>query len=159
MYITRAEYAELYDEMDEKIFNRLAIDAFRVMDIHTTGVDNVKKLKAFFPEDEDGATAVKHCAAKLINTMEQVQIAEASASGFEVTDHGVHGKVISSISAGNESISYSTGSTSAVDEAAKDITARSKLYANIVCEYLRGVSDKNGVSLLYKGAYPRRFLC
>lgn len=159
MYITRAEYAELYDEMDEKVFLRLAKDAFRVMDIHTSGVDNVKKLKVFFPEDENDVESIKHCAAKLINTMEQVQKAETAVSGFESTDYGVRSKVISSISAGNESISYATGSTSAVDEAAKDITARSKLYANIVCEYLRGVSDKNGVSLLYKGAYPRRFLC
>lgn len=158
MYISREEYAELYDEIEEKLFNRLAADACRLMDIHTTGVDNVKKLRNFFPENEDDAQAVKHCAAKLINTMEQVQKAETSVSGFEATEHGVRGRVISSMSAGNESISYATGPASAVDEAAKDINVRSKLYANIVCEYLRGIVDRNSVNLLYKGAYPRRFL-
>lgn len=159
MYITHAEYTAMYDEIEENVFSRLAIDASRVMDIHTTGVDNVKKLKTFFPEDKNDVEAVKHCAAKLINTMHQVHKAETSSAGYEITDHGAHSKVISSITAGNESISYATSTSSIVDEAAKDINVRSKLYANIVCEHLRGIVDKNGVNLLYKGAYPRRFLC
>ena len=158
MYITQSEYEELYDPIEEKLFALIAFDACRVMDNHTTGIDNVKKLKRFFPENEDDATAVMHCAAKLISTMHQVDKAETAVSGFDVTDQGVRGKVISSVTAGNESISYDTGAATAIEEAAKDITARTNLYADIVCDYLRGVVDRNGVNLLYKGPYPRRFL-
>ena len=159
MYIAQSEYNELYDPIDEKLFKRISLDACRVMDTQTTGIDNVKKLKMFFPENKDDTEAVKHCAARLINTMYQVHKAETAVAGFDITDQGVHGKVISSVTAGNESISYATGSATVIDEAARDINARSKLYGDIVCDYLRGIVDRNGVNLLYRGAYPRRFLC
>ena len=158
-YITSEEYKQIYAPMDEQLFNRLAFDACRIMDIHTTGIDNVKKLKKYFPTDEDDAAAVKHCAAKIIYTLNQIHQAEATAlesRGYEATEQGMRGKVISSISAGNESISYTTGgnaSATVYDAAAKDRTARDKLISEIVWEYLRGVSDANGVSLLYMGRY------
>ena len=159
MYITFDDYTKFYDPIEEKVFNRLAFDACRIMDIHTTGIDNVKKLKKYFPTDEDDAAAVKHCAAKLIYTLNQIHQAEATAlesRGYEATEQGMRGKVISSISAGNESISYTTGgnaSATVYDAAAKDRTARDKLISEIVWEYLRGVSDANGVGLLYMGRY------
>lgn len=158
-YIAFSEYAKLYDPIDERLFDRFSIEASRIMDIHTTGIDNVKKLKTYFPTDEDDAAAVKHCAAKLVYTLYQIHQAEVTAlesRGYEATDHGMRGKVISSISAGNESISYATGgnsSATAYDAAVKDKTARDKLLAGIVWEYLRGVSDSNGVGLLYMGVY------
>lgn len=158
-YIALSEYNELYDPIDERLFNRLAFEASRIMDIHTTGIDNVKKLKTYFPTDEDDAEAVKHCAAKLIYTLNQINQAEVTAlesRGYEATEQGMRGKVISSISAGNESISYATSgnaSATAYDAAAKDRTVRSRMLAEIVWEYLRGVSDANGVGLLYMGRY------
>lgn len=158
-YITYGEYAALYDQIDNQLFNRLAYEAGRIMDIHTTGIDNVKKLKRFFPADEDDADAVRHCAAKLIYTLNQINQAEVTAldsRGYEATDRGMRGKVISSISAGNESISYATtvnASATAYDAAAKDRTVRDKLLAEIVWDYLRGVPDSNGVGLLYMGVY------
>lgn len=165
MYITFDEYSELYDPLEERVFNLLAFDACRVMDIHTTGIDNVKKLKVYPPMDEDDAAAVKHCAAKIINLLAQIRDAEIAAAmgrGYESTEQGMRGKIISSVSAGNESISYSTGgnsSTTAIDVAVKDKTARDKLLADIVWEYLSGVTDANGVNLLYMGRYPWRYLC
>lgn len=164
MYITFEEYSQLYDPMDEKLFNRLAFDACRVMDIHTTGIDNVKKLKNYSPTDEDDAAAVKRCAAKLVNFLHQVHQAELSAlesRGYESTEQGMRGKVISSVSAGNESISYVTGNSSAtaIDAAVKDKTVRDSLIGNIVWEYLSGVEDANGVNLLFMGKYPRRAKC
>lgn len=158
-YIALSEYNELYDPIDERLFNRFSVEASRIMDIHTTGIDNVKKLKTYFPTDEDDAEAVKHCAAKLIYTLNQINQAEVTAlesRGYESTDQGMRGKVISSISSGNESISYATGgnaSATAYDAAAKDRTVRDKLLAEIVWDYLRGVSDVNGVGLLYMGVY------
>lgn len=163
MYITLAGYTELYSTMDETLFNRLSFDACRVMDLHTTGIDNVKKLQKFFPTDEYDAEAVRHCAAKIINLLHQIHKAELSAaevSGYESTAQGMRGKVISSVTAGNESISYTAvnSSATAIDEAVKDKTARDKLLAETVWDYLRGVSDDNGVNLLYMGKYPRRFV-
>lgn len=161
MYITYDEYSKLYDPMDEKVFNRLCYDACRVMDIHTTGVDGIKKLKKFFPSEEDAVAAVQHCAAKLTNILHQIQEAEISAvliRGFEETGQGLRGKVVSSVSAGNESISYASGgngSATAIDAAIKDKTSRDELLANTVREYLSGIQDSNGVNLLYMGSYPR----
>lgn len=164
MYLSFDDYTAIYDPIDEKVFNNLAFEACRVMDAQTTGIDNVKKLKRFFPLDEDDAEAVRRCTAKLVNTLYQIQRAEASAMesiGYESTDMGMRGKVISSVTAGNESISYVTGNSSstAIDAAVKDKTVRDKLVADTVREYLSGVSDANGMNLLFMGRYPRRYLC
>lgn len=164
MYITIDEYSELYDPIEKRSFNRLAFDACRVMDIHTTGIDGLKKLKRFFPTDADDAEAVKRCAAKIINLMHQIQSAEESAmqaAGYESTESGMRGKIISSVSAGNESISYATSGSAAttIDIAVKDKAVRDKLVADTVRESLSGISDANGVKLLYMGEYPRRYLC
>lgn len=160
MYITYEDYTEKYDPIEEKAFNRLAYDAGRHIDRFTTGVDGVKKLKVAFPVDEDSAEAVKHCAANIINVLFQIYEAEKSASmgrGFTQTENGLQGKVVSSVSAGNESISYSTGTANAssVDAAISDLSARDNLIRSIIREYLSGVQDANGVNLLYMGVYPR----
>ena len=163
MYITLEDYQSIYDPIDEKLFNNLAFEACRVMDIHTTRIDNIKKLKIAFPADADYAEMVKRCAAKLVNLMYQIQQAEISAvenRGYDMTEQGLRGKVISSVSAGNESITYATSTFStAIDAAVKSRTERDKLFANTVWYYLSGVEDANGVNLLYMGRYPRRFVC
>ena len=165
MYITYEAYVERYDQVDERLFKQFSFEAGRMMDIHTTGIDNVKKLKRFFPTDEYSAEAVKRCAAKMIDTLHKIHKSEISimeAQGYETTENGMRGKIITSESSGNESISYSTGrstESTAVDAAVKDKTERDKMLAGIVWEYLRGVEDDNGVSLLYMGMYPRRYLC
>ena len=162
MYITLEQYTQIYDAIDDKTFNRLCFDACRVMDIHTTGIDNVKKLKLFFPSDSDAAEAVKRCTAKLINLLHQIDKAEESAAGaYENSEMGIRGKYIQSISAGNESISYTSGETgkTAVDKAVADKSNRDRLLADTVREYLSGVADDNGVNLLYIGKYPGRYLC
>lgn len=163
MYITLEDYQSIYDPIDERLFNNLAFEACRVMDIHTTGIDNIKKLKIAFPTDADYAEMVKRCAAKLVNLMYQIQQAEISAvenRGYDMTEQGLRGKVISSVSAGNESITYATSTFStAIDAAVKSRTERDKLFVNTVWYYLSGVEDENGVNLLYMGRYPRRFVC
>lgn len=160
MYISFEQYGSLYDPVEERVFNRLAFDACRHIDRYTTGIDGVKKLKIAFPKDEDSEEAVVHCAAKITNVLFQIHEAETSASlgrGYIQTENGLQGKVISSVSAGNESISFSTGSAqaSAIDAAVSDLSARENLIREIVREYLSGVQDANGVNLLYMGVYPR----
>lgn len=163
MYITYSEYTESFEMIDEMSFKNLSIEACRVMDIHTTGVDNVKKLRRFFPTDSYNAAAVKACAGQLISLLNQIRMAEASAAagiGYDATEQGLRGRVIASVSAGNESITYATNGTgTAVDMAVRDRSARNELLARTVTENLRGVEDSNGVNLLYKGRYPGRYLC
>lgn len=162
MYITFEEYSELYDPMEERLFNRLCFDACRYVDIHTTGIDNVKKLKLYFPTDEDDAQAVKNCAAKVVNLLAQIQEAEKAVSmgrGYTETANGLQRKIISRVEAGNEAISYmeSNAGTSVIDKAVSDLSVRNKLVADIIREGLSGITDAKGVNLLYMGPYPRRF--
>lgn len=167
MYITFDDYKQLYDPIEERVFNLLVYDACRMMDIHTTGIDNVKKLQAYFPTDEYAVQAVRRCAAKLVNFLNQVRETEMAAAlgrGYEATDQGVRGKVITSVTAGNESISYSAGYSStssaaltAAESAARDKTVRDKLVTEIIWENLSGIEDSNGVNLLFMGRYPRRY--
>lgn len=164
MYITYDQYTELFDPMDEKVFNRLVYEACRVMDIHTTGIDNVKKLKHFFPTEEDAVQAVRHCAAKLVNLLDQIREADVAAAmgrGYTETEQGLQRRIISRVEAGNEAISYSEtkSANSVIDAAVADKTVRDKLMADTIWEYLAGVEDANGVNLLFMGMYPRRYLC
>lgn len=164
MYASFDDYKALYDPIDEKVFNNLAYEAGRIMDVQTTGIDNVRKLKRFFPLDEDDAEAVRRCASKLVNTMHQIQEAEAAAAmgrGYTQTEQGLRRQIISRVESGNEAISYSEtkSAATAIDTAAADPAAREKLLAGIVTASLRGVRDANGVSLLYMADYPRRYLC
>lgn len=158
MYISYKEYTALYDYFDEKLFNRLAFDACRYIDRLTTGVDGVKKLKVAFPLNEDDAAAVKRCAAHIVNFLHQIHEAEKSASvgrGYEQTSNGLRGRVVSSVTAGSESVSYSAGTQkTAVDVAVESPAERERMIREMVREYLSGVADANGVNLLYMGRYP-----
>ena len=163
MYITLEEYKDMYDVIDASLFNRLEFEARRVMDLHTTGIDNVRKLDCFPPKDEYNALAVKHCQAKIINLLFQIHEAEVAAAmgrGYTETEQGLQRRIISRVEAGNEAISYSETklTNTAIDAAVSDRTAREKLLAETVWDYLRGVVDANGVNLLYMGKYPRRYL-
>jgi hypothetical protein len=158
MYIGYKEYEQIYDPIDEKTFNRISYDACRHIDKITTGIDGVKKLKIAFPTNEDAAEAVKRCTAAVINFLSQLDTLEktsASVRGYSETANGLQGKVVSSISAGNESVSFSSGDTKTlVDVSVSDISTRDQVISNIVYAYLSGVADSNGVNLLYMGQYP-----
>lgn len=164
-YIDYEYYKSLYGEraISEADFNRLSWDAYRKLDIATTGVDNVKKLKVAFPTNEDDAESVKRCICKLIEVAKSIEQAEETARNAQGyitrSDGALQGKVVSSVSAGNESISYSAGSNSTItvlDAAVADIEVRERLYKDTITEYLSGIADANGVNLLYMGRYPCR---
>lgn len=161
MYIKMDEYTELYDAMDKKTFNHIAFEACRIMDDHTTGIDGVKKLQQYFPVNEYDALAVKHCAAKLVNILYQIQVAEKAAAmgrGYTDTEQGLQRKIISRVESGSEAISYSEIKTdnTAIDLAAANTSERFKLLASVIRESLSGVTDANGINLLYMGPYPMR---
>lgn len=154
-------YASIYGDsaISAGDFSRLIWDAERMLDRETSGVDGAQKLRAAFPTDEFSAEAVRRCACKLVNlahTIESAERAANAANGYDATENGLRGKVISSVSSGNESISYSTSGTAStlVDKAVSDSAARNKLYRDTIWECLAGVQDANGVNLLYMGPYP-----
>lgn len=159
-------YKTLYGEksVSETDFNRLSWDACKRIDAATTTVDGIKKLKIAFPTDEDDSEAVKRCLCELINILYKLEQAEErvnASQGFVQREDGtVSSKIVSSVSAGNESISYSTNNISAatlIDKALSDKTVQEQLYRDTIAKYLSGVTDKNGINLLYAGRYPEEF--
>ena len=158
-YITYNYYVQLYgsEQLSSNDFNIVSLQVFRIMDKYTTGIDGVKKLRIAFPTDEYDAETVKQCAARLVNIAAQLATAEKAANNrYTQTANGLQGKVIASISAGNESITYATNSTATtvVEKAAVDKNEQNRLYRDTIRDYLSGVTDANGVNLLYMGRYP-----
>lgn len=159
-YITYKEFRSLSgSDIDETSFSRLYWLARKKLNYYTTGVDGYSKLKRAFPTDPDDAESVKRCMCKVVSILNQIEAAEQLADavrGYTETENGLQRKVISRVESGNEAISYMEGSgiSSAIDAAVTDTFAREKLLRDTIREYLSGVSDANGVNLLYMGVYP-----
>lgn len=147
-------FSSLYSGVTEADFNRKAWDASKIMDYHTTGVDGVAKLRTHYPTDEYDIEAVKRCCCALVSLLLKIETAETASGIVTRADGTVSGKVVSSVSSGSESISYSVSGNTAFDKAVADESARNKLYSDTIRHYLSGVHDANGVNLLYMGAYP-----
>ena len=163
-YIDYEYYKSLYGEekMSELDFNRILWIAEREIDKATTGIDNVKKLKVAFPVDEDDAEVVKRCVVELVNFLYQLEEAEKNANSlYQLTerhDGTLQGKVVTSVSAGNETINFAVGKASdtALGNAVKGFQNREQTVHQLIRSYLSGVSDANGVNLLFVGKYPYR---
>ena len=145
MYVDYEFYKTLYGTtVDETVFNRLIWNAEKLVKNAVTGIDGRCKLDFAFPDVAYDAEAVKRCECALVNIMAKIEKAETEAEG---------NKTVKSVSAGNESISYDTGS-GLIGKVLSDKSAQARLYADTINEYLRGTKDKNGVNLLFGGAYP-----
>lgn len=145
MYVDYEFYKTLYGTtVDEKVFDRLIWNAEKLVKNAVTGVDGRCKLDFAFPDVAYDAEAVKRCECALVDIMAKIEKAETEAEG---------NKTVKSVSAGNESISYDTGS-GLIGKVLSDKSAQARLYADTINEYLRGTKDKNGVNLLFGGAYP-----
>ena len=134
-YVDFENYKTLYGEekaIPETDFNRLLWDAEREIDKATCGVDNVRKLKVAFPTNEEAAETVKRCVCAVVEFLKQIEDAERNANSVgqyaERTDGSLQGKIVSSVSAGNESISYAVGKSAetATSEAIKSVEDREK---------------------------------
>jgi hypothetical protein len=163
-YVDYEYFKSLYgeDKLTEADFNRLSWDAEREIDKATSGVDNVRKLKVAFPTNEEDAVHVKRTVCALVEFLKQIEDAEKNASSVgqyvERADGSLQGKVVSSVSAGNESISYAVGKAAdtAISNAIKDLQSRDMAIQQFIESRLRNVSDANGVNLLFGGRYPYR---
>lgn len=121
------------------------------------------KLQFAYPTNERSIEAVKDCVCELADFLYQIDAYNAAAMDSMGTvaqaDGTVRGKVITSISSGSESIGYSASgsSSTAISEAAKDKKVADSMVYGIVQDGLTGVTDSNGVNLLYAGIpYPIR---
>lgn len=164
MYVDYEYYKSLYGEkaLAEADFKRLLWDAEREIDKTTSGVDGVRKLQVAFPTSDYDAEAVKRCAVELVNFLYKLEEAENNANSVgqytERADGSLQGKVVSSVSAGNESISYAVGKSAdtAIGNAIKSLQDKDVTIYAFVASRLHGVSDANGVNLLFGGEYPYR---
>lgn len=164
MYVDYEYYSGLYGDeaAPEAAFNRIGWNVCRKLDIATTGHDGVQKLRQTFPSDEYAVECIKRCACALVQNaynLEQAEDNARMAQGYTKREDGsLQGRVISSISAGNESISYSTSSNSAAttltEKALASQTVRGQVEWDIITTHLSGVADANGVPILYMGPYP-----
>lgn len=160
-YVTLAEYQQLYNDSIEGVdFNRFVIGASQLADRLTTGIDGVKKLKIAFPIDGNDEEVVKAAICGVIHLMNEVHNLDKTVTAAQGTmlreDGTVIGKVATSISSGSESISYSVQSNgqTMASTIVGDAKAQDEAYKAILSEGFRGITDANGVNLLYMGVYP-----
>lgn len=160
-YIDYEYYKSIYgvEKLKEIDFNRIAWEAERELDKATTGVDGVRKLQVAFPTSSYDAEVVKRCVVELVNFLYKLEEAESNANSVgqytERADGSLQGKIVSSVSAGNESISYAVGKSSetAISAAIKSVENREKTIYSFIASKLSGISDANGINLLYAGPY------
>lgn len=152
-YVDYEYYKSLYgDKLTETDFNRLSWSAEREIDKATSGVDNVRKLKVAFPTNEEDAEAVKRCVCELIDFLKNIETAENNSIVIDSSNGTIHGGIVKSVSAGNESITYET--SGAIGAAIKSQKDRDLTLYAFVASRLHNVSDANGVNLLFGGRYP-----
>lgn len=159
-YVDYEYYYSIYGEsgINEAEFSRVLWDAEREIDKATSGVDYVKKLRVAFPKTENDAETVRRCVCELVNFLYKIEEAEKNAflghQYIERPDGSMQGRIITSVSAGNESVSYGNASENIISKALKSVEEREKVIYSFVSSRLRGVPDANGVNLLYNGVYP-----
>ena len=110
------------------------------------------------PDNERVKTKVQKAVCAVADTMYQIdQIKKASMDTIgtiQREDGTVVNKAVSSVSSGNESISYSTGSNisgNVYAQASMDKKVENALLLNVATEYLAGATNDKGICLLYAG--------
>lgn len=144
-------------------FERIADRASDFLDVIT-----FDRLVDGLPSDERAATKVQKAVCAVSDKLYELELAEkqalsAAAGGTSSSTAGgtggVNAGVVTSRSAGSESISYASPSEmangaktwSAVYQAAGDEEATNNLLYSAARLYLTGVKDDKGVLLLYAG--------
>lgn len=110
------------------------------------------------PDNERVKTKVQKAVCAVADTMYQIdQIKKASMDTIgtiQREDGTVVNKAVSSVSSGNESISYATGnniSSNVYAQASMDKKVENALLLNVATEYLAGATNDKGICLLYAG--------
>ena len=153
-------YATTYhgNVVPEADFPRIADRASDFLDVIT-----FDRLVDGLPSDERTATKVQKAVCAVSDKLYELELAEkqanaaAQAGGSSGTSGGATSGIISSRSAGSESISYASLSDtasgaknwSAVYQAAGNPKETNKILEGVARLYLAGVKDDKGVLLLY----------
>lgn len=161
-YTTFEFYTTTYhgNVMPESDFDRIADRASDFLDVIT-----FDRLADGLPSDERAATKVQKAVCAVCDKLYQLELADKqalSAAAGGTSSGGSGGAtsgIITSKSAGSESISYASPSEmangaktwSAVYQAAGDEQATNKLLYDTAKVYLTGVRDNEGTPLLYAG--------
>lgn len=109
------------------------------------------------PENERVKTKVQKAVCAVADTMYQIdQIKKASmdtVGTIQKEDGTVVNKTVSSVSSGNESISYANGNSQSnrYTLAATNVQEEKRILLEAAVSYLFNVTDDNGVYLLYRG--------
>lgn len=156
-FYTTTYHGNVVPEAD---FPRIADRASDFLDVIT-----FDRLADGLPSDERAAAKVQKAVCAVADKLYELELADKqalSAATGGTSSSGSSGAtsgVITSRSAGSESISYASPSEmangaktwSAVYQAAGDEQATNKLLYDTAKVYLTGVKDDNGVNLLYAG--------
>lgn len=142
-------------KVTEDEFKVYARKAQRRMDQITMG-----KLSFAFPANEDSVIAVKDCVCELVDFMKSVDDYRKNlndSAGYKTGEKGkTIGRILTSVTSGSESRSYSSGSgdKTTLSEAAKDEKVFDMQIYSLIKDNLSMMEDANGVNLLYAGHYP-----
>lgn len=117
------------------------------------------RLDSAFPTNELHAEMVRKCVCAIAEILFAIEIQKESTSSHVSTRVNSYGEVeickinkpISSISSGQEKISYDTSPNNIYFSAAVNPAAANRLIAETAASYLANVPDANGVNLLYAG--------
>lgn len=122
-------------------------------------IDNytMDRLVDGLPENERAETKVQKAVCAVADEMykiEQAKKASMDAIGtIQREDGTVVNKTVSSVSSGNESISYANGNSQSnrYTVAANNVQEEKRILLEAAVSYLFNVTDDNGVYLLYRG--------
>lgn len=129
------------DTIAKEDFPRWAERASRQIDVFT-----FRRLRSAYPADEYTDRQIKLCMCDLAQKMMET---DKYLKASSLNDEG-HASVVKSVSAGSESITYATGET-VYAAVVKDERSRTAFYRVTLTEYLSGLTDADGVCLLYAG--------
>lgn len=136
-------YTDVYSgsTIAEPDFERMANRASRLVDVVTH-----RRLFNAYPEDEYTDLQIKMCVCDIADKMMEIDKYNKAAA----LDESGNASLVKSVSAGSESITYSTTDTKYAELSKDDSKARA-YYRSIVTDYLQGLADANGIHLLYAG--------
>lgn len=108
------------------------------------------RLAYGLPSDERSGVKVQKAVCALADLLYLIN-QEALSQATVTDENGNTHRAVSSITAGSESISYSTTASTEISKAVADTAFKESLIASTVIPYLANVADDKGVNLLYRG--------
>lgn len=112
-----------------------------------------RRLASAFPTEAAHAVKVKKAVCAIADALCLIDLQRKAVSAQQAADGSYRGAV-TSISSGQESISYAVSgaaSASVLAAAAASTEVQTTILRNIAATYLSNIPDDNGVNLLYAG--------